>query len=82
MPVYDPASSGDQARHDVVELQVRELELGRYLAGTQKKQARFIFPPGAEQPADQGLEAWLTECVREFQAATERWKEGDANIDF
>lgn len=50
-------------------------ELGRYLVGTIVKQARFVFPPGAEQPIGKTQPQWLSECIDNFRAGVSAWTE-------
>lgn len=47
-----------------------------YLNGTSKpKVAAFIFPPSIEPPADKTQQNWLSECISEFNAGVESWRE-------
>ncbi len=46
-----------------------------YLNGSGQRQATFIFPPGADPPPDKTQQAWLGECVTEFDLKANAWKE-------
>lgn len=47
----------------------------RYLNGAGTRQAAFIYPPGADPPADKAEPLWLGECVDQFKAGVELWRE-------
>lgn len=47
----------------------------RYLNGSGTKNARFVFPPGIEQPVDKTQPIWLSECITEFRSGVSSWKE-------
>lgn len=42
---------------------------------SQRKQARFVFPPGVEPPADKTREQWITDCLRDFDTGLQSWRE-------
>ncbi len=46
------------------------LKTGRFRAGGRLKQARLVWPPGAQRPPGVDLTTWLTDCAREFSEAT------------
>jgi hypothetical protein len=46
----------------------------RYLNGSSTRQARFLFPPGVDQPVEMTQPEWLAKCITDFRAGVEEWK--------
>lgn len=47
----------------------------RYLDGSSRRLAAFVFPAEADQPLNKTQEVWLGECVREFGLGMENWRQ-------
>jgi len=71
------ATSMNQLVHALSKRQGMDKKLARYLDGTKQKQKRFLFPLQKTEPDDpaQSKSAWLGQCVAEFSAAVDKYKE-------